>query len=116
MWIEPSSGHDSDDVLNRRGRGKAKHADLQNMWIQGASKSKRCVTKKVGTNVNPAYFMTNPPPGPKIVRIRGAASRRVKLNETGELTATRRRKLDRGVLAVGYAWTLGWCEIRCRNV
>ena len=105
MWIEPTFGHDSDDVLNRRGLGKAKHADLQNMWIQGASKSKRFVTKKVGTNVNTAHSMTNSLLGPKIVRIRGAASgaRRVTSNETGELTATCRRKFDRGVLAVGYA-------------
>ena len=41
-------------LVNRRGLGKAKHVDMQNLWMQEASKSKRFVTKKVGTNVNPA--------------------------------------------------------------
>ena len=30
---------------------KAKHVDMQNLWIRGASKSKRFVTKKVGANM-----------------------------------------------------------------
>ena len=38
-------------LVNRRGLGKAKHVDMQNLWIHGASKSKRFVAKKVGTNV-----------------------------------------------------------------
>ena len=37
-------------LVNRRGLGKAKHVDMQNLWIQEASKSKRFVTKRVGTN------------------------------------------------------------------
>ena len=51
---------------NRRGLGKAKHVDMQNLWIQEASKSGRFVTKKVGTSVNPADLMTKPLPKPKI--------------------------------------------------
>ena len=45
-------------LVNRRGLGKAKHVDMQNLWIQEASKSGRFITKKVGTNVNPADLMT----------------------------------------------------------
>ena len=56
-------------LVNRRGLGKAKHVDMQNLWIQEASKSKRIVTKKVGTNVNPADLMTKALPGPKIVQL-----------------------------------------------
>ena len=37
------------DLVNRRGVGKAKHVDMENLWIQEASKSGRFVTKKVGT-------------------------------------------------------------------
>ena len=55
-------------LVNRRGLGKAKHVDMQNLWIQDASKSKRFVTKKVGANVNPADLMTKTLPGPKIVQ------------------------------------------------
>ena len=51
---------------NRRGLGKAKHVDMQNLWIQEASKSGGFVTKKVGTSVNPADLMTKPLPKPKI--------------------------------------------------
>ena len=32
-------------LVNRRGLGKAKHVDMQNLWIQEASKSGRFVTK-----------------------------------------------------------------------
>ena len=46
-------------LVNRRGLGKAKHVDMQNLWIQEASKSGRFVTKRVGTSVNPADLMTN---------------------------------------------------------
>ena len=40
--------------VNRRGLGKSKHVDMQNLWIQEAPKSGRFVTEKVGTSVNPA--------------------------------------------------------------
>ena len=46
-------------LVNRRGLGKAKHVDMQNLWIQEASKSGRFVTEKVGTSVNRADLMTN---------------------------------------------------------
>ena len=56
-------------LVNRRGLGKAKHVDMQNLWIQEASKSGRFVTKKVGTSVNPAGLMTKPLPKPKIEQL-----------------------------------------------
>ena len=45
-------------LVNRRGLGKAKDVDMQNLWIQEASKSGRFTTKKVDTSVNPADLMT----------------------------------------------------------
>ena len=42
-------------LVNRR---EAKHVDMQNLWIQEASKSGRFATKKVDTSVNPADLMT----------------------------------------------------------
>ena len=48
-------------LVNRRGLGKAKHVDMQNLWIQEASKSGQFTTKKGGTSVNPA----DPKPIPK---------------------------------------------------
>ena len=56
-------------LVNRRGLGKAKHVDMQNLWIQEASNSGRFITKKVGTNVNPADLMTKLPARPKIVQL-----------------------------------------------
>ena len=47
-------------LVNRRGLGKAKHVDMQNLWIQQAPESGRFFTKKVGTSVNPADLMTKP--------------------------------------------------------
>ena len=47
-------------LVNRRGLGKAKHVDKQNLWIQEASKSGWFTTKKVDTSVNPADLMTKP--------------------------------------------------------
>ena len=55
--------------VNRRGLGKAKHVDMQSLWIQEASKSGRFVTKKVGTSVNPPDFMTKPMPRSKIEQL-----------------------------------------------
>ena len=52
-------------LVNRRGLGKVKDVDMQNLWIQEASKSGRFFTKKVGTSVNPADVMTKPLPKPK---------------------------------------------------
>ena len=45
-------------LVKRSRLGKAKHVDMQNLWIQEASKSGWFITKKVGTNVNPADLMT----------------------------------------------------------
>ena len=56
-------------LVNRRGLGKAKHLDMQNLWTQEASKSGTFVTKKVGTSVNPADLMTKPLPKPKIEQL-----------------------------------------------
>ena len=47
-------------LVNRRGLGKAKHVDMQNLWIQEASKSGRFTTKKVDTSVNQVDLMTKP--------------------------------------------------------
>ena len=56
-------------LVNRRELGKAKHVDMQNLWIQEASKSGRFTTWKVGTCVNPADLMTKPLPKRKIVQL-----------------------------------------------
>ena len=51
--------------------GKAKHVDMQNLWIQEASKSGRFTTRKVVTNVNPADLTTKPLAKPKIEQLIG---------------------------------------------
>ena len=56
-------------LVNRRGLGKAKHVDMQNFWIQEASKSGRFVTKKVDMSVNPADLMTKPIPKARIEQL-----------------------------------------------
>ena len=58
-------------LVNRGGLGKAKHVDMQNLWMQEASKYGRFVTKKVGTKVNPADLMTKPLAKPKIKQLMG---------------------------------------------
>ena len=52
-----------------QGLGKAKHVDMQNLWIQEASKSGRFATKKVDTSVNPADLMTKPIPKARIEQL-----------------------------------------------
>ena len=70
MLVESAPACFSNDVLGQPQRiCKAKHVDLQNLWIQEASKSARFVTKKVGTSVNPADLMTKPLPKPKIEQV-----------------------------------------------
>ena len=91
---------------------KAKHVDMQNLWIQEASKSGEFVTKKVGTNVNSADLMTKPLPRPKIeqideiygLSIRGAVqgTSRATLCKTGVVPTKCTMKFDHGVLAVGH--------------
>ena len=56
-------------LVNRRGLGKAKDVDMQNLWIQEASKSGLFITKRVGTNVKPADLMTKPLARPKIEQL-----------------------------------------------
>ena len=56
-------------LVNRRGLGKAKHVDMQNLSIQEASKSGKFVTKKVGTSVNRADLLTKPLPTPNIEQL-----------------------------------------------
>ena len=52
-------------LVSRIGLGKVKHVDMPNLWTQEASKSGLFVTKKAGTNVNPADLMTKPLPRSK---------------------------------------------------
>ena len=47
-------------LVSRGGLGKTKHVNMQSLWIQEASQAGRFVTKKVGTNVNPADLVTKP--------------------------------------------------------
>ena len=72
-------------LVNRRGLGKAKHVEMQNLWIQEASKSGRFVTKKVGTSVNPADLMTKPLPKPKIEQLMSLMGYEFVKGETGAL-------------------------------
>ena len=56
-------------LVNRGILGKAKHVDMQNLWIQEASKSGRFATKKVDTSVRPADLMTKPIPKARIEQL-----------------------------------------------
>ena len=47
-------------LTDRRGLGKAKHIDLQHLWLQDAVKEGRIHTHKVPTEINPADLMTKP--------------------------------------------------------
>ena len=48
---------------------KAKHVDMQHLWIQEAFKSGRFATKKVGASVSPADLITKPLPRPNIEQL-----------------------------------------------
>ena len=56
-------------LVNRRGLGKAKHVDMQSLWIQEAPKSGRFATKKVDTSANPADLMTKRIPKARIEQL-----------------------------------------------
>ena len=56
-------------LVNRRGLGKAKHVDMQNLWIPEASNSIRLVTKEAGTSANPADILTQSMLRPKIEQL-----------------------------------------------
>ena len=45
-------------LVNKVGLGRAKHIEMQHLWLQHATNSKRVSTAKVGTEENPAYLMT----------------------------------------------------------
>ena len=55
-------------LVNRRDLGKAKHVNVQHLWIQEAPKSEKLVTEKAGTHVNPADLMTKLSREPKMER------------------------------------------------
>ena len=78
-------------LVNRRGLGKAKHVDMQILWIQEASKSGRFVTKKVGTSVNP----TKPLPTPKIEQLMNLMGYEFVKGETGALKVVQAVKCGR---------------------
>ena len=47
-------------LFSRAGLGRAKHVEIQNLWIQEAVKAGRIEPKKVDTSVNPADLLTKP--------------------------------------------------------
>ena len=53
-------------LLCRRGLGRAKHIELQHLWLPEAVKAGRIATAKVRTEVNPADLMTKALPRERI--------------------------------------------------
>ena len=53
-------------LVNRRRLVKAKHLDMQDLWIQEACKSGWFVTKKIDKSVNPANLMPKAIPKERI--------------------------------------------------
>ena len=80
-------------LVNRRGLGKSKHIDMQNLWIQEGCKSGRFVTKKVGTSVNPADLLTKPLRKPKNEQLMNIGLR-VHENRGGRCCSVDRREHD----------------------
>ena len=107
--------------VNRGGLGKAKHVDMQNSWIQEEFKAGKIVTKKVGTNVNPADLMTKPLRRPKmeqlveIVFYRFVEQVQWASCKTDVFSANCRMKFDHGVLAVGCSTVSGTDNWMVRN-
>ena len=70
-------------LVNRRGLGKAKHVDMQNLWIH---------EEGFGTSVNPADLMTKPIPKARIEHLMSLMNYGFVDNETsasnGEPTTT----------------------------
>ena len=62
-------GEGTEPLDRRVSAGVIKHVDMQNLWIQEASTAGRLVTKKVGTNVDPADLMTKPLAKPKVEQL-----------------------------------------------
>ena len=47
-------------IINRQGLGKVRHIEVQDLWLQGAVKSKRVTLSKVKSEENVADLMTKP--------------------------------------------------------
>ena len=111
-------------LVNRRGLGKAKHVDMQNLWTQEASKSGRFTTRKVGTNVNPADLMTKPLPKPKIEQLMnlmgceftGDAGTRRRIRDLGSKLAPWWRAQCKGTAAVAVMSAKAWCREHQREM
>ena len=61
MSLEVAVGIDASatlSLLNRESLGKAKHIEVQHLWMQGAVRQKALRVFKVGTEVNPADLFT----------------------------------------------------------
>ena len=56
-------------LTNRSGLGRAKHVEIQHLWLQGAVKSGRLTVSKVATEENPADLGTKPLDGRRIERL-----------------------------------------------
>ena len=70
MQTESALGCLGNDVPGQsQGLGRRKHVDMQNLWMQEASKSGRFTTKKVDTSVNPADLMAKPVPMARIEQL-----------------------------------------------
>ena len=104
-------------LVNRRGPGKAKHVDMQNLWMQEASKSGRFATKKIDTSVNPADLMTKPIPKARIeqlmsllgIRVRERHDKHVERpgdNDTGVLTSGGNSRTT-AIVSVQCQWDTG---------
>ena len=72
-------------LVNRRGLGKAKHVDMQNLWMQEACKSDRFVTKKFSTSVNATDLVTKPLPKPKVEQLMNIMGYELMRSETNLL-------------------------------
>ena len=59
-------------LANRQGLGRAKHIEMQHLWLQDAVKRKRLTTKKVDSAMNPADLMTKALNREAIDRLMGA--------------------------------------------
>jgi hypothetical protein len=47
-------------LVHKAGLGKAKHIEMQHLWLQGAVAAGRLKAVKVHTDINPADLMTKP--------------------------------------------------------
>ena len=47
-------------LATRKGMGRAKHIEMQHMWLQDATAKNRVQAMKIGTDNNPSDLMTKP--------------------------------------------------------